>query len=370
MRLSHTTGSEVTRIYIMSTQIQILRFQDLFDRDKYYVFNRVAVENDVTNDTLTTIHPSQAKSHYIFQHDRDSTESPESLPSLPYPGRLNWPGLLKYAYPGILTSHLSSHGHQQSLDVICKVVSMSYNNNRIAHELFFYKKLEDLQGRKIPECFGMFEGQINGERVECLVLEYCGEPVEDFRTTSWEFREELVDIVHELHAQNIHHGGLYKENILYRQRLEPDGATASIEAPLSGKHIEPVLINFGNASLGFQCDAMKTNQRIQLRVEEPQAKDLIGCQQLLRFARSISAWYPSTFKLQKCSVPIELRDSPIEKLIDAVKERRYYSDEEIRALDVNVIEKERRQALERYDKWIRTWKACEKYSDGSQASTL
>lgn len=105
-------------------------------------------------------------------------------------------------------------------------------------------------------------------------------------------REELVDIVHELHARNIHHGGLYKENILYRQRLEPDGATASIEAPLDGKHIEPVLINFGNASLEFECDAMKTNQRIQLCVEEPQAKDLIGCQQLLRFARSISAWYP------------------------------------------------------------------------------
>ncbi|KAF9808873.1 hypothetical protein IEO21_07711 [Rhodonia placenta] len=270
----------------MSTQIQTLRFQDLVDRDQYHVFNRIHIKQDIiVDDTPITIRPvlPQAGSHYILQHDDDPVDSPES--PLPYPGRRNWPSHLKFAYPGILTSQLSSQGPHEPQDAICKVVSMSLHaENRLAHELLFYEKLEDLQGHVIPRCFGLFEGEIDRERVQCLVLEYCGEPVVDFRTTSWQFREKLVDIVHELHTRGIHHGGLHKENILCCYRLGP-------EARADGKYtIDPVLINFGNAFLKYKCDAMRNNEKIQLCVEEPEV--MIGCQHLLRFARTISAWCP------------------------------------------------------------------------------
>lgn len=44
---------------------------------------------------------------------------------------------------------------------------------RLETEYKFYQKLEPLQGRSIPRCYGLF--QAPDEPTACLVLEYCGE---------------------------------------------------------------------------------------------------------------------------------------------------------------------------------------------------
>lgn len=83
-------------------------------------------------------------------------------------------GRRKEAYRGTLSEPVEGKPF-----VVCKV---AYGQNAMAvlkREAELYQgKLKQLQGVRVPTCFGYFIGDKDEGLTGCLALDYCGEPVE------------------------------------------------------------------------------------------------------------------------------------------------------------------------------------------------
>ena len=77
-----------------------------------------------------------------------------------------------------------------STDIVCKVVYGSNNIQRLEQEARLYQgKLKALQNKAVPTCHGYFVGFMEEGLIGCLVLDYCGNPVDlVFSALDREFR--------------------------------------------------------------------------------------------------------------------------------------------------------------------------------------
>lgn len=87
---------------------------------------------------------------------------------------------------------------EQDLPVVAKfAVKIRRTTERFTREARIYQdKLRDLQGHSIPSFYGMYEGSTSSDDVLCLLLEDCGECIDDFGILSMFWR-----YVHETHVR-------------------------------------------------------------------------------------------------------------------------------------------------------------------------
>lgn len=83
------------------------------------------------------------------------------------------------AWPDIkMTTLLKLRGDEPE-PLVFKLVSSSTNGalERLEHKYQVYQRLQDLQGTRVPKCWGLFYGSNKDSRsnVGCLVLEDCGD---------------------------------------------------------------------------------------------------------------------------------------------------------------------------------------------------
>ena len=64
-------------------------------------------------------------------------------------------------------------------DIVCKLAYGLNNVKRLEREAGLYRgKLKALQKKVVPTCHGYFVGHTEDGIIGCLVLDYCGNPVE------------------------------------------------------------------------------------------------------------------------------------------------------------------------------------------------
>ncbi|KAJ7646612.1 kinase-like domain-containing protein, partial [Roridomyces roridus] len=122
------------------------------------------------------------------------------------------------------------------VDVVLKMDVVGGRRPVLLKEASIYKgDGRAIQGDMLPVFYGCFEVQIEFTTVTCLVLEYCGEPMEKpFRDTELAFLNEILLALRAMHRQGITHGDLHPRNI-----LNCNG--------------QPVFVDLELAKLGHKC---------------------------------------------------------------------------------------------------------------------
>ena len=119
-----------------------------------------------------------------------------------------------------------------STDIVCKLAYGLNNVKKLEREAGLYRgKLKALQKTVVPTCHGYFVGHTDDGIIGCLVLDYCGEPVDlvfsalnrDFRCVSileamsysqCICRLDLVDGMTQIHEAGISHNDFGEHNVL------------------------------------------------------------------------------------------------------------------------------------------------------------
>ncbi|KAF8990741.1 hypothetical protein BDZ89DRAFT_1151812 [Hymenopellis radicata] len=102
-------------------------------------------------------------------------------------------------------------GHIHSFPVIIKTIPPEFGGEAdLRHERHVYSLLASLQGRVIPQMYGLFEG----EGWTALMIEHCGDKVSDIHQLSLQQREILWQHAHEIHANGIRHTDLELRNLI------------------------------------------------------------------------------------------------------------------------------------------------------------
>lgn len=91
----------------------------------------------------------------------------------------------KSVYRGVLEGYYS-----EEIDAICK---LAVNPRRdlqdgFENEARAYQTLRDLQGRHIPKFYGLYEGTVKRDRAVCIIMEDCGDSLDEFSELSDEWR--------------------------------------------------------------------------------------------------------------------------------------------------------------------------------------
>lgn len=60
-----------------------------------------------------------------------------------------------------------------TVEVVVKMASSPTAISELEAEDGTYRQLDGLQGKSIPECYGLYNGMIDGVPYKCLLLEYC-----------------------------------------------------------------------------------------------------------------------------------------------------------------------------------------------------
>lgn len=64
------------------------------------------------------------------------------------------------------------------LDVVIKIdLNKSHTKSLIREASYYTTKLDDLQSHVIPLYYGLYQAKFDSRNVTCIVLEYCGEPI-------------------------------------------------------------------------------------------------------------------------------------------------------------------------------------------------
>lgn len=80
-------------------------------------------------------------------------------------------------YRGTMQLEGVGQGSDDRREVICKIAEDRKPIMHLRNEAAFYQsELKALQGVLVPHFVGFFRGSVDGFPVECMVLEYCGEP--------------------------------------------------------------------------------------------------------------------------------------------------------------------------------------------------
>lgn len=72
-------------------------------------------------------------------------------------------------------------GSMDPLDVVIKIdIDKSHTKSLIREARWYTTKLDDLQGHVIPIYYGLYQAKFEARNVTCLVLQYCGEPINNW----------------------------------------------------------------------------------------------------------------------------------------------------------------------------------------------
>ncbi|KAJ7782506.1 hypothetical protein DFH07DRAFT_728103, partial [Mycena maculata] len=111
-------------------------------------------------------------------------------------------------------------GDDVPLDAVLK---MDLNGKRkkdfLKEAIEYQTRAKDLQGLIFPVFYGCFQARIGLTTITCLVVEYCGEPMEQFLDEiDNPFLGELLLAVAWMHEHGLRHGDLCERNILVHNR--------------------------------------------------------------------------------------------------------------------------------------------------------
>ncbi|RDB23734.1 hypothetical protein Hypma_009467 [Hypsizygus marmoreus] len=100
--------------------------------------------------------------------------------------------------------------------IVLKFSDEGVNVDSLMKEAEIYEVLvKDLQGDVIPKCFGVFQAEIDGNLLTCLITEYCGQPLnKPFCDWDREYFWEVVRKLDRLHKHGIKHGDISEQNIV------------------------------------------------------------------------------------------------------------------------------------------------------------
>jgi len=185
-------------------------------------------------------------------------------------------------YTGILKQNAAS------VDVMCKMAFRKKHKDILQHEFMCYEHLREVQGEIIPTCYGLFKGEMDGDNILCLVLEYGGERLRYvMQCMNWDFKKKAIAYLEELHKREIAHGDWNERNILVKKGTE--------------ENLVPMIVDLGFARIGHDCEAHNNNMRIVFDEVTPED---FPCDELYYAARGANAWIPATFEYLRVDVPI------------------------------------------------------------------
>ncbi|KAI0318379.1 hypothetical protein OF83DRAFT_31350 [Amylostereum chailletii] len=194
-------------------------------------------------------------------------------------------------YRGVITG---GTGDLDGKDIVCKLVCGGlYEVQLLAHEAQIYQsKLQHLQGRIVPTCYGYFEGDISQKgRTGCLVLEYAGEVLEGlFSDYEWSFRDEILKALVDIHKAGVAHCHVREPNVLQ----SPAGAPIIIDFKIAKEETCKMPSDFVFQPLIIAPDMMET-----------------GCPELCTKAVDLGIWKPNTMVHWEGDVSTDYLDDPV-----------------------------------------------------------
>ncbi|TFY66118.1 hypothetical protein EVG20_g4974 [Dentipellis fragilis] len=173
-------------------------------------------------------------------------------------------------------------------EVVCKFAYGKRTIKYLEKEMQFYEgKLQHLQGVYIPICHGYFVGQSHEGRTACLVLDYCGEPIEDaFSELDPTFKTAILHA-----ALAIHDAGVMTFDWAERNVLNYGGL--------------PMVIDFDEAE-PHKCE--RTMPVIEGK-PAPRCTDF-GCSEIWQLVEDLRLWKPNTIRFLGVYYPLELAYDP------------------------------------------------------------
>ncbi|TFY79907.1 hypothetical protein EWM64_g4100 [Hericium alpestre] len=233
-----------------------------------------------------------------------------------------------------------------ALDVVCKIGFGRQAVNRVANEAHFYLgKLSHLQGVCIPPCHGYFIGNTEEGPTSCIILDYCGEPIESmFMRLEPTFKTAIIHAAIAIHDADVRHGDLEERNVLDYKGL-------------------PMIIDFEHAD-EYECERA-------FHVDEGQPApmpDDFACDEIYELCQDLRVWTPAYIQYIRTYQPISLAYDAHKLAATAPS---HWSPEEALAEAYRVIvEHVKRYYLEHYDEWKARMDAKAKSRISSAASSI
>ncbi|KAG7452202.1 uncharacterized protein BT62DRAFT_288784 [Guyanagaster necrorhizus] len=110
----------------------------------------------------------------------------------------------------VFRAFMGLYGCKPTTPVIIKVAFTEDKRSLLQREENVYNQyLKDLQGSFIPKCYGLFEGSFGGQKITCLVLEYCSP--ENIRPVDYS-RQVMTAI------NKIHQAGIVHQDIVHKSK--------------------------------------------------------------------------------------------------------------------------------------------------------
>ncbi|KAJ7179605.1 hypothetical protein C8R46DRAFT_1074239 [Mycena filopes] len=101
------------------------------------------------------------------------------------------------------------------LDAVLKLDPLGQREKAVRNELEAYRSLPELQGNILPKLYGCFGAVVNSTMVTCLVLEYCGSPLEqNLSEINHPLLTNVMVSAATIHAHGRTHGDICAPNIL------------------------------------------------------------------------------------------------------------------------------------------------------------
>ncbi|TFY74028.1 hypothetical protein EWM64_g9984 [Hericium alpestre] len=214
------------------------------------------------------------------------------------------------------------------LDVVCKIGCGTIAKGRIFHEASLYTgKLSHLQGECIPHCHGYFVGDTGEGPTACILLTYCGEPIQDMLMhLPPAFKTGLVNALVGIHDAGVKHLDLSRGNIL-------------------DYHGGPMIIDFEDA-LEHECGR---HVPIEEGAPGPSKTSEIGCRELYQFFMKLNIWTPAFIRYTGRSFPIKFAFDA--RTLAKMAPSHWSHEEALQEANRVIVEHVKTYYPEHYDKW-------------------
>ncbi|KAA1475487.1 hypothetical protein DENSPDRAFT_883600 [Dentipellis sp. KUC8613] len=165
-----------------------------------------------------------------------------------------------------------------SVNAVCKLVQLDGElEAQMENEANVYNThLRDLQGDVVPKFYGFYKGSCewSGWMVDfsCIVLEYCGTPVEEFLDLPIALRSQILDHMYAIHEADILHNDFREPHVLIKSTDD----TVAVR-----------IIDFGLSRVS------KCRKRMDVKVGDYQpSRGAFGCNELYTVMNSMNLWTP------------------------------------------------------------------------------
>ena len=244
---------------------------------------------------LSIPHPVDKNRRYDFRNAYPNENDPELSVS-------NFSRLHETRMTDVFRGQLSEPCNG-STDIVCKLAYGLNNVKKLEREAGLYRgKLKALQKTVVPTCHGYFVGHTDDGIIGCLVLDYCGEPVDlvfsalnrDFRCVSileavsysqCICRLDLVDGMTQIHEAGISHNDFGEHNVLDHSGV-------------------PIIIDFEDAIE----EVCQCKMEIIENALSPHPADF-DCKELFDVCQSLRVWKPCASLTYTCSPDLQLTHS-------------------------------------------------------------